>query len=120
MRKVLDFVKANKKIIIVVVMIIILVGTVYFINKSAEGKAASTVSSFEGKSETEIKLMKILSSIEGVGETEVMINEGKDGIEGVVIVCKGADNIMTKNNILNAVSTALNVDKKNIAIYSMN
>ena len=120
MQKVLNFVKANKKIIIVVVLIIILVGTIYFINKGSENNNASTVSSFEGKSETEIKLTKILSSIEGVGETEVMINEGKDGIEGVVIVCRGANSIMTRNNILNAVSTALNVDKKNIAIYSMN
>ncbi len=120
MRKVLDFVKANKKIIIVVVLIIILVGTIYFINRSSEKQSSATVSSFEGKSETEIKLMKILSSIEGVGETEVMINEGKDGIEGVVIVCRGADSIMTKNNILNAVSTALNIERKNIAIYSMN
>lgn len=120
MQKVLSFVKANKKIIIVVVLIIILVGTIYFINKSSESKATSTVSSFEGKSETEIKLTKILSSIEGVGETEVMINEGKDGIEGVVIVCRGANSIMTRNNILNAVSTALNIDKKNIVIYSMN
>ena len=64
--------------------------------------------------------MKILSSIEGVGDTEVMINEGKDGIEGVVIVCRGADSIMVRNNILNAVSTAMKVDKKNIVIYSMN
>ena len=120
MQKVLDFVKANKKIIIVVVLIIILVGTVYFINKSTESKTASSVNLIENKSETEIKLTKILSSIDGVGETEVMINEGKDGIEGVVIVCRGADSIMTRNNILNAVSTALNVDKKNIAIYSMN
>ena len=120
MRKVLDFVKANKKIIIVVVLIIVLVGTVYFINKRSESSTVSSVNSFEGKSETEIKLTKILSCIEGVGKTEVMINEGKDGIEGVVIVCEGADSIMTKNNILNAVSTALNVDKKNIVIYSMN
>ena len=120
MRKVLDFVKVNKKIIIVVILIIILVGSVYFINKNSESKAASTANTLEGKSETEIKLTKILSSIEGVGATEVMINEGKDGIEGVVIVCQGADSIMTKNNILNAVATALNIDRKNIAIYSMN
>ena len=120
MRKVLDFVRANKKIIIVVVLIIILVGTIYFINKSSGNKATSTASYYEGKSETEIKLTKILSAIEGVGETQVMINEGKDGIEGVVIVCQGADSIMTRNNILNAVSTALKVDKKNIAIYAMN
>ena len=48
-----------------------------------------------------------------------MINESENGIPGVVIVCVGADNIMTRNDILNAVSTALDVDKKIIAIYSM-
>lgn len=49
-----------------------------------------------------------------------MINEGENGILGVVIVCEGANNLMTRNDILNAVSTALNIDKKIIAIYSMN
>ena len=49
-----------------------------------------------------------------------MINEGENGVLGVVIVCEGANNIMTRNDILNAVSTALNIDKNLIAIYSMN
>ena len=34
-------------------------------------------------------------------------------------VINNADNIMTRSNILNAVSTALHIDKKIIAIYSM-
>ena len=45
MRKVLDFVKANKKIIIVVILIIILVGTIYFINKYTDSKSTSAASS---------------------------------------------------------------------------
>ncbi len=119
MRKVLNFVNDNKKIIIVVVLIIILVGTIYFINKSQE-KDKSTVATSVQKSNAEIKLCGILSSIEGVGAADVMINEGENGIVGVVIVCEGANNLMTKSNILNAVSTALNVQKNLIAIYSMN
>ena len=117
MRKVLNYVNANKKIIIVVVLVIILIGTVYFINKRDE-KSASTTTSTQ-KSATEVKLSTILSSIEGVGATDVMVTEIGSQIVGVVIVCEGANNIMTKNNILNAVSTALNIDKKIIAIYSM-
>lgn len=119
MRKVLKFVNDNKKIIIVVILIIVLVGTIYFINKSTVGERS--VSNFNGadKSAAEIKLSGILSSIEGVGATDVMITEDNEEIVGVVIVCEGADNIMTKNNILNAVSTALNINKKIIAIYSM-
>ena len=119
MRKVLDFVKDNKKVIIVVVLIIILVGTIYFINKASDKSSATSANAGE-KSATEVKLTSILSSIDGVGATDVMINEGEEGILGVIIVCEGADSIMTKNDILNAVSTALNISKNLIAIYSMN
>ncbi len=119
MRKVLNFVNDNKKIIIVVILIIVLVGTIYFINK-ATAKTAQTAAIAGDKSATEVKLTSILSSIDGVGTTDVMINEGEGGVLGVVIVCEGANNIMTRNDILNAVSTALNIDKNLIAIYSMN
>lgn len=119
MRKVLNFVNDNKKIIIVVILIIVLVGTIYFINKSQDDDSFGIVSA-SAKSATEIKLTGILSSIDGVGSTDVMINEGEEGILGVVIVCDGANNLMTKSNILNAVSTALNIDKSLIAIYSKN
>ncbi|MDE5729195.1 MAG: hypothetical protein K2I20_03365 [Clostridia bacterium] len=119
MRKVLDYVKDNKKIIIVVALIIILIGAVYLINVGAKGKGNSSSVSAE-KSPAETKLTSILSSIEGVGATDVMITETDGKIAGVVIVCEGANNIMVKNDILNAVATALNIDKKIIAIYSMN
>lgn len=118
MRKVIDYVKENKKIIIVVLLIVILIGTVYFINKSK--KPSSMVSAVGSeKSDTEVKLTGILRNIEGVGNTDVMITESDGRIIGVVIVCEGANNIMTRSNILNAVSTALDIDKKIIAIYSM-
>lgn len=115
MRKVIDYVKKNKKIIIVVLLIAILIGTVYIIDKGKNSRTSSAVNS--AKSDTEIKLIGILKSIEGVGNTDVMITENEGKILGVVIVCEGADNLMTRSNILNAVSTALNIDKKIIAIY---
>lgn len=117
MRKVLDYVKENKKIIIVVLLIAILIGAVYFINKSSKSSEVSKTNT--EKSVTEVKLIGILSSIEGVGATDVMISENDGEILGVVIVCDGANNIMTRSNILNAVSTALNIQKNIIAIYSM-
>lgn len=118
MRKALDWVKENKKIIIAVVLLIIILSALYFINKGTQSPTAATNSTQE-KSATEQKLISILSNMDGVGTTDVMINEREGVITGVVIVCRGADNIMTRNNILNAVSTALNIDKKIIAIYSM-
>lgn len=118
MRKVIDYVKENRKIIIVILLIAVLIGAVFIIDK---GKGLTSISvSNSSKSVTEIKLTGILSSIEGVGKTEVMITENDGQILGVVIVCEGADKIMTRNDILNAVSTAFNIDKKIIAIYSMN
>jgi len=118
MRKVLNFVNDNKKIIIVVVLIIVLIGTIYFMY--GRGEKSVTTPTATAKTQTEAKLASILSSIDGVGAIDVMINENEDGITGVVIVCEGANNIMTRNDILNAVSTALDIDKKIIAIYSMN
>ncbi len=118
MRKVLNFVNDNKKIIIVVILIIVLVGTIYFLGRG--GNKEPTRPTVTEQSETEVKLTAILSSIEGVGATNVMINESKDEITGVIIVCEGADSIIVRNDILNAVSTALNVEKNIIVIYSMN
>lgn len=117
MRKALNWVKENKKIVIAVALIIIILGAIYFINKGTKQTAATVTT--QVKSATEQKLITILSSMDGVGTTDVMVNERDGEITGVVIVCRGADNIMTRNNILNAVSTALNIDKKIIAIYSM-
>lgn len=118
MRKVLNFVNDNKKVIIVVVLIIVLVGTIYFLNAGTKKKRVEQTSTEQ--SETEAKLTAILSSIDGVGATNVMINESKEGITGVIIVCEGANSIIVRNDIFNAVSTALNVEKNIIVIYSMN
>ena len=116
MRKVIDYVKKNRKIIIVVLLLAILIGTVYIIDK---GKSSKSTTANSAKSETEVKLIQLLSGIEGVGKTDVMITQEEGKVVGVVIVCEGADNLMTRSNILNAVSTALNIDKKIIAIYSL-
>lgn len=118
MRKVIDYVKKNRKIIIVVLLIAVLIGTVYIIDKGKNSHTSATYGT-SAKSETELKLKGILSSIDGVGNTDVMITENEGKIIGVVIVCEGANNLMTRSNILNAVSTVLNIDKKIIAIYSL-
>ncbi len=119
MQKALEYVKENKKIIIAVVLLVILVFVLYFINKGTQSPTAASVSTQE-KSAKELKLANILKNIKGVGAADVMINESDDNITGVIVVCEGANNLMTRSDILNAVSTAFNIDKKLIAIYSMN
>lgn len=118
MQRVLDFVKENRKLIVVIVLIIVLVGTIYFMGKATDEESGTALSA-EGKSTTEVKLTAILSAIDGVGATDVMITQTEEEITGVVIVCEGADRIMVRNDILNAVSTALNINKSIIAIYLM-
>ena len=116
MKKVVEYLKENKNILIVGVLILILILAVALINSGGGG----SVSSDSLKSQEELKLTRILSELEGVGDAEVMITSDGDGVKGVVIICEGAENIMVKSSILNVVSTALNIDKNNIAIYAMN
>ena len=117
MKKLVEAIKANKTLLIILALVLILVAIVVIFYDGEESISTSTL---VDKSDTETRLESILSSIEGVGESNVLVTEGEDGIEGVVIVCRGADNIMTRNDILNVVSTALNINKNIIAIYAMN
>lgn len=119
MQRAIDFVKENRKILVIAALIVVLVAVIYFVGKSGSGEEQSAAASAQEKSATETKLMSILSAIDGVGNTDVMITETDGVISGVIIVCEGADRIMVRNDILNAVSTALNVDKSIIAVYTM-
>jgi hypothetical protein len=117
MKKMLDFIKRNRTALLIIILIFAVLLVVFFLNNS--DSSLSTTTSYT-QTNTEKKLSEILSSISGVGNAQVMISEGEEGIEGVVIVCAGGNNIMTKNDILNAVSTALNIEKNIIAVYAMN
>lgn len=119
MKRLIDYLKSHKKILTIALLLALLIALA-FILYGTRSKATTLVSASTEASETEKKLTRILSEIDGVGQTEVMINEGEDGVKGVIIVCEGAYNIMTRNDILNAVTTALEVEKNNIAIYAMN
>lgn len=119
MTKAANFFSRYKKIIIIAALLIavIILAVVMF----GSGTKSLTINSETvERSETETKLMRILSEIEGVGKAEVMISEGENGVDGVVIVCEGANSLMTRSNVINAVKVALNIEKSNIAIYAMN
>lgn len=119
MKKLTEYLKQNKKILLIAVLLTVLIALAFALYGS-KSKAISTAAGSADMSANETKLTRILSGIDGVGKAEVMINESENGVEGVIIVCEGAYNIMTRNDILNAVTTALKVEKNNIAIYAMN
>ena len=116
MRKLIEAIKANKTLLIVLTIVFVLIAIVVIFYEDEDVSTATVTD----KSSTEQRLEAILSTIEGVGEISVFVTENDGEVEGVVIVCQGADSIMTRNDILNAVSTALNVNKNIIAIYAMN
>lgn len=120
MKKAVEYIKEHKKIIIIAVLLFALIGLAFGLYGSKNKIAQSSAQTDTVRSAEEIKLTRILSEIEGVGQAEVMINKGENGVDGVIIVCEGAYNIMTRSNIINAVTVALNVEKNNIAIYAMN
>lgn len=115
MKALTEWLKDKKKLIIVVLLVALLVVIVFLFFGSEE----ESVLGDSMKSDTELRLTALLERIDGVGDAEVMITENDGEITGVVVVCDGANSIMVRNDILNAVSTALNINKNNIAIYSM-
>lgn len=118
MNRVIEYIKEHRKIFVIIVLLIlfVLLGVILY---GSQPKITDTSVTY-ASSETELKLMRILSEIEGVGKAEVMITETDGGVSGVIIVCEGADNIMTRNDVLKAVTTAFKIEKSNIAIYAMN
>ena len=115
MKALTEWLNDKKKLIIVVLLVALLVVIVFLFFGSEE----ESVLGDSMKSDTELRLTALLERIDGVGDAEVMITESDGEITGVVVVCDGANSIMVINDILNAVSTALNINKNNIAIYSM-
>lgn len=117
MNKPIDFFKRNKKVLIICLCLICLILAALAIRSTTDSSSAADTD----KSQTETKLAAVLTRMDGVGEVDVMVTENDRGtILGVVVVCEGADNIMTRNDILNAVATALNIERNIIAIYAMN
>ena len=112
MKRASEWFREKKTLIIVAALIALLILVVYlfFGGNSASGDAV--------RSSEEVRLASILESIDGVGDADVMITEHDGVIAWVVVVCEGADRILVKNDILNAVSTALDINKNIIAIYS--
>lgn len=117
MKSLTEYLKTNKKFLLISALILALILAAALINSFFSEESAY---GGELKSAEELQLMRILSRIEGVGDADVMITQDEQGVAGVVIVCEGADNIMVRSDVLNAVSTAFNIDKNNIAVYAMN
>lgn len=116
MKAIAGWFRDKKKLIAVIALVVLLIVAVFLL--FGDGKKQSSLSdSF--RSDTELRLVALLESMDGVGDAEVMVTENDGDVTGVVVVCDGANSIVVRNDILNAVSTALDINKNIIAIYSM-
>lgn len=73
----------------------------------------------EAKSELENRLESIIKSIDGVGDFSVFVSETGGNATGAIVICEGANDIGVRIDILNVVSTALNIPQGSIQICEM-
>ena len=106
---------ANKTVRTVIILLIalLLVFAVYRVFFKSEKKSSSTYEA----TELEERLSMILSKIDGVGNATVMVSEEDGRAVSAVIVFRGADSILTRIRVIDAVAGALGIGKENILVY---
>lgn len=67
---------------------------------------------------TEEALCAILTDIKGVGDVDVMLQyDEEDQITGVIVTAEGAENPVTKNNLVNAVRAVFNIPVSSVMVF---
>lgn len=79
----------------------------------------TSVSEGDGKSSTTSSEKKDIATVQGNSEV-LIIKENQPEVRGVIIVAEGAENIGVKMDLLNAVTTLLNVEPSKVEILKMN
>lgn len=99
-----------------------------------DGGSEITQTQASAATSEERRLEQILSEIKGVGNTRVMItyqqeetltssvfsNESSNRspkVEGVIVTCEGADNIIVKTNVINAVAAVFNIPATSVMVF---
>ncbi len=67
--------------------------------------------------EEELRLSAVLGQIEGVGDVEVMITTSDGAAVSAVVVCKGADSILTRMRVIDVTVAALGIERGNVLVY---
>lgn len=67
---------------------------------------------------TEEALCAILTDIKGVGDVDVMLQYGEeDQISGVIVTAEGAEDPITRNNLVNAVRAVFNIPVSSVMVF---
>lgn len=130
----------NIEIIIAIIICVIMIAVYFIVNAASKGdeKAADdnavAVTDTETYSEAEVKLSEILSKIKNAGEVHVLITNKEQAcvndkvtvsspaaseIVGVLVVAKGAGNVVVKLELIRAVQTATGISADKIEVFEM-
>lgn len=135
--------KSKKTVHIYAAIIIFIIGITIMLfssTKNEENRAKSVSDAVLIQMEScEQRLEEILAKIDGVSEPEVMVafetfqntssendwyskqeTKKNEFIRGVVVVCRGADNVKTRQKIIEAVCAATGVYEHNVGVFEKN
>jgi len=70
-----------------------------------------------GETEREIRMSEILGKLNGIDQAYVLITEDDGVAVGAIVFFEGEDSILSRIQIVDVTSSALNIEKKNIQVY---
>ena len=106
-----DFVKESKSILIIGVLIFC--GLLFILIGSFEKQEKSL--------DEEDRLAEMCSMIDGVGECRVMITyEDESRVSAVLILCSGAESVVVRSNLTEAVCALYGIGSNRVEIFSLN
>lgn len=70
-------------------------------------------------SETEARLERVLKEVEGAGKVRAMVLEDNGNVRGVLVVAEGADDVMVRLRLQNAVRTLWGMENCEIDVVPM-
>lgn len=105
------------KLIVMLIIAAVVMLTLSILNEDYDSRE-QIISESDDK---ETMLCSILSEVKGVGEVNVMLEykENKQ-VSGVIVTAEGADNPVTKQNIIKGVSTLFDIPVSNVIVFEKN
>lgn len=134
LEKIKNFAKKCKNIkgfeIICALVIAVIAICIYFSVNAIKTSSQQQASASAGESKIEVGIKNLLTQIDGVGECDVLVTykpsedgengdemDSTDNIQGVVVVAKGAQDVLVRIKIINALCTLLNIQADDIQIF---
>ncbi len=105
------------KIIVVLIIASVVMLTLSVLNEDYDSREQVISNS----SDKETMLCNILSEVKGVGEVSVMLEYKENNrVSGVIVTAEGAEDPVTKRNILKGVSTLFDIPVSNVIVFEKN